>query len=322
METLKQRFIQQYVILMSMLLILYIFIYHFFMSSSFMVLYLIAGLVILDYTYLLIRKKYNANYIMSSYMIVAPLYNSYILLVFWGTSVASFVMLFPVPLAAYIFFSKKSFVGYSLYLVGIIVGCFFIHKYSGIEFEKFPHEKIMISDIIIFCFNLVIIVMLLIYNNKIHKLRFLSEFDTQKPVTDRVAESKITSVLQKTDEKESIDEEMVEKLKNIMENEMLFKKPNLNISALSTHFNVNYTHISRIIRYKGYANFNHYLNSYRIKHVKMLINEGDLQKMTLMYIYTEAGFSNQATFNRVFKQIEGITPSEYINSIKEKSDLK
>jgi AraC-like DNA-binding protein len=30
-----------------------------------------------------------------------------------------------------------------------------------------------------------------------------------------------------------------------------------------------------------------------------------------MYIYTEAGFSNQSTFNRVFKQIEGITPSEY-----------
>ncbi|WP_410566018.1 helix-turn-helix domain-containing protein [Bacillus sp. SIMBA_033] len=39
-----------------------------------------------------------------------------------------------------------------------------------------------------------------------------------------------------------------------------------------------------------------------------------------MYIYTEAGFSNQATFNRVFKSIEGITPSEYINRIQEENN--
>jgi len=55
-----------------------------------------------------------------------------------------------------------------------------------------------------------------------------------------------------------------------------------------------------------------YLNEYRINYVKKLISENNLQKVTLMYIYTEAGFSNQATFNRVFKQIEGVTPSEYI----------
>ena len=75
---------------------------------------------------------------------------------------------------------------------------------------------------------------------------------------------------------------------------------------------VNSTYISKAIRYKGYPNFNSYLNIYRINHVKQLFNEIDFQKTTLMYIYTEAGFSNQSTFNRVFKQIEEITPSEYV----------
>ncbi|MFP3733141.1 helix-turn-helix domain-containing protein, partial [Bacillus sp. SIMBA_006] len=56
-----------------------------------------------------------------------------------------------------------------------------------------------------------------------------------------------------------------------------------------------------------------YLNTCRIENVKKLIQENDINKITLMYIYTASGFSNQSTFNRVFKQIEGITPSEYIN---------
>ena len=55
---------------------------------------------------------------------------------------------------------------------------------------------------------------------------------------------------------------------------------------------------------------------HRIECVKRLLHENDIEKVTLMYIYTEAGFSNQSTFNRVFKQMENITPSEYINSLQ------
>ncbi len=39
-----------------------------------------------------------------------------------------------------------------------------------------------------------------------------------------------------------------------------------------------------------------------------------------MFVYTEAGFKNQSTFNRVFKQIEGMTPSEYIRNLKQIND--
>ena len=42
-----------------------------------------------------------------------------------------------------------------------------------------------------------------------------------------------------------------------------------------------------------------------------------------MYIYTEAGFTSQSTFNRVFKQLEGITPSEYMEKFeKQDNSLK
>jgi len=66
------------------------------------------------------------------------------------------------------------------------------------------------------------------------------------------------------------------------------------------------------LKHKKFDNFNHYLNLHRVTYVKELIEINDLDRVTIMYIYTKAGFANQSTFNRVFKKIEGITPSEYI----------
>jgi AraC-like DNA-binding protein len=117
-------------------------------------------------------------------------------------------------------------------------------------------------------------------------------------------------------EKEVLSEELFEKIENMMTEKELYKDVNFNISKLSAEMGINSSYISKSIRYKGYPNFNSYLNLYRINCVKKLLDENDLEKVTLMYIYTEAGFSNQSTFNRVFKQIEGNTPSEYISRIQ------
>lgn len=309
-ERLKRRFIHYYVIITCTTLIVYILTFYYFMESLFMTMYFAAGLITLSYIYLIIEKKYTANGMMQVYMIVAPLYNTYIMLVFWETSVASFVTLFPVPVAAYLFLSKKECIRYLLYIIIISFICFFIRENFSIEFEKFPYHKLVITDILLFCFNLVIIILILFYHDRINKLYILSEFTSVK------SEDKKSVVVQEEYEKEDIDEEIIERLQNLMENEMPFKNPNLSISTLSTYFDVNYTYISKIIRHLGYSNFNHFLNRYRINHVKMLMRESDLHKVTLMFIYTEAGFSNQATFNRVFKQMEGVTPSEYISLIK------
>ncbi|KFF00550.1 hypothetical protein IX39_07885 [Chryseobacterium formosense] len=78
----------------------------------------------------------------------------------------------------------------------------------------------------------------------------------------------------------------------------------------------NNLYISKSIKANDFSNFNHYLNTCRINNVKKLLSENDISRVTLMYIYTESGFSNQSTFNRVFKQIEGITPTEYISNLQ------
>lgn len=318
-ENLKKQFIHQYIIIMCCVFILYIIIFKFFIYNPPIVLYLIGGLTFLSYTYMLVKGKYSTDQVLHGYMIIAPLYNFYIMLTFWSNSIGTFVILFPLPLAAYVFFSKKEIIAYSLYMVVNVFICFLVHEYSGIQFTKYSRDEVVISDIIIFVLTLIVIFLLLICNNKINKLRILSDVESHKE-NSKEQNSKMTGNqknIESTYVIDQADEELFEKLESIMEDEKPFKKANLNISMLSTSLNINYTHLSKIIRFKGYQNFNNYLNEHRINYVKTLINESNLQKVTLMYIYTEAGFSNQATFNRVFKSVEGITPSEYINQIQE-----
>ncbi len=114
--------------------------------------------------------------------------------------------------------------------------------------------------------------------------------------------------------------EVFKRLELLMANDQLYLNPEIDIATISTLLNVNYSYLSKVIRLKGFDNFNQYLNTYRICSVKKLIISNDFQKMTLMFVYTEAGFKNQSTFNRVFKQIEGMTPSEYIRNLKESID--
>jgi AraC-like DNA-binding protein len=65
-------------------------------------------------------------------------------------------------------------------------------------------------------------------------------------------------------------------------------------------------------------NYTFFVNTFRIKHVKKLIAQNTHNRFTLEYIYLSSGFKNQSTFNKVFKQIEGVTPSEYYKNINQK----
>lgn len=289
-----------------------------------MVWYLIGGLVFLFYTFTLVKGKYSADRIIHGYMIVAPLYNFYIMLTFWNNSIGNFVNLFPLPLAAYVFFQKKEFILYTLYAIINIAVCFLVYKYSGFQFAKYNHREVSFADAVLFVFNFINIILILIYNNKINKLKILAEVESKKVI--RTEKKSIKAIvpevtIEKDRIKDDLSEGLFEKIEEIMNTEELYKNPKLNIAMLSTTLETNYTHLSKAINYKGYSNFNNYLNVHRVNHVKQLIDEGNLQKTTLMYVYTEAGFSNQATFNRVFKQIEGITPSEYISNTQKTEEL-
>jgi len=311
-EKLKHELMDRYVILMILILGTYAVIFTFFIQDKIMPWYLIGGIAFTSYSYSLARKKYPITLIIHLYLIFAPLYNFYIMLAFWNNSVASFCWLMPIPLGAYIFFSSRMVLSYTAYTLLMIILVYIIANNFSFSFPQHSQKEVIFTDTILIISNVLVVALLIYYKDKIRKLEILSQFEQ---TGTRKSQKYKANTIEIHSEDTDIDIESMEKLFNRIEacmtENMLFKDEKFNLSKLSVALDVNSTYISKAIRYKGYPNFNNYLNVYRINYVKKLFTEIDFQKTTLMYVYTEAGFSNQSTFNRVFKQIEGITPSEY-----------
>jgi len=58
-------------------------------------------------------------------------------------------------------------------------------------------------------------------------------------------------------------------------------------------------------------NFNEFTNFYRVAMVKRMIEQGEMEKYSVLHLYTKAGFRSQSTFNENFKKFTGTTPKEY-----------
>ncbi|MDL2215238.1 AraC family transcriptional regulator [Dysgonomonas sp. OttesenSCG-928-M03] len=109
--------------------------------------------------------------------------------------------------------------------------------------------------------------------------------------------------------------DIYEEIITILEKEKPYCNPDFNIAQLATTINSNVTYISKAINIKANTNFNTLVNTYRVNYIEAMLKNGYHKKYTIRHIYSAAGFKHQTTFNKVFKQIRGITPSEYIRDL-------
>lgn len=69
--------------------------------------------------------------------------------------------------------------------------------------------------------------------------------------------------------------------------------------------------LSKIINSESGMNFFDFINFFRVEKVKDDLNNPNKDNFTILAIAYDAGFKSKATFNKVFKSITGITPSQY-----------
>ncbi len=318
-DTLKRKLISQYVYLMSGILLAYSIVFYFIIKDSFFAACTLTYSVLLLYTFMIIRKNYNIKMLVHLYISYAPLFAGFVMLDFWKYSAATAMWLLPVPLGAHIFLGKKYVYIYSLYILLIIAAVSVLTKLFTFDYFSLDDiNTIVASDTFVGISNIAVFGLLIYYNEKIRKAEIeeniLNKIRFSEP-KDQVEQ--VQSV--EKDKTAYTDDENIEKynaifneVRTVVEEKAYYKDVGFTISQLANILKSNNLYISKSITLNGFSNFNHYLNTCRIENVKKLLRENDISKVTLMYIYTESGFSNQSTFNRVFKQIEGITPSEYI----------
>lgn len=108
-------------------------------------------------------------------------------------------------------------------------------------------------------------------------------------------------------------ENYVSKINHFMLTEKPYLDANLTLPHLATMLHIPSHILSRVINEKFGLNFFDFINQYRVEEVKTKINGPDFDNLSLLGIAFDCGFNTKSAFNRVFKKMTGLTPSEYKN---------
>ncbi|HWQ78724.1 MAG TPA: helix-turn-helix domain-containing protein [Anaerovoracaceae bacterium] len=83
---------------------------------------------------------------------------------------------------------------------------------------------------------------------------------------------------------------------------------NITLGDAAKYAYVNPSHLSRIFNREMNCNFRSYLNGIRIEKAKDLLCRSELN---IVEICNRVGFCDQSYFNKIFKQMERVTPGQY-----------
>jgi AraC-like DNA-binding protein len=96
-----------------------------------------------------------------------------------------------------------------------------------------------------------------------------------------------------------------------MEREKFYLDPEISLPRLAQALDIPVAHLSRVINDLLGRNFYEFINRYRVEAAQARLSSPDAGRDKLIAVALECGFNSLATFNRVFKELTGRTPSDY-----------
>ncbi|WP_315812156.1 helix-turn-helix domain-containing protein [Bradyrhizobium sp. SZCCHNR2028] len=105
---------------------------------------------------------------------------------------------------------------------------------------------------------------------------------------------------------------LVDALMRLMADERIYRQENVTIGMLATRLSIPEYRLRRLINGElGYRNFNTFLNAHRIEEAKAALADPAQAEVPVITIAMDAGFQSLGPFNRAFKAVTGVTPTEY-----------
>jgi len=121
-----------------------------------------------------------------------------------------------------------------------------------------------------------------------------------------------SEAINRQDEHEVIDPKEVERIQQILLEKELFLISDITLKNFSGHVGLSPRETSRLINRGLNMSFIDFINSYRVERFKELADSNKVDHLSLLGIAYESGFNSKSTFNRVFKKMEGKSPSAYL----------
>lgn len=97
----------------------------------------------------------------------------------------------------------------------------------------------------------------------------------------------------------------------LLEDERVYRDPNLTIGDLAEKLRTSPRLISQVIHEHLHSNFYELVNLHRIKEAQLLLLDPRRSDATVLDVAYSVGFNSKSAFNRAFKSKAGVTPSEF-----------
>lgn len=107
------------------------------------------------------------------------------------------------------------------------------------------------------------------------------------------------------------DTPMIARILTAMHDQKLYREMRCTREGIAKSIGIHDATLSRIINQHFRRNFNEFVNAFRIEEAKSRLRN---EHIPITVIAFDVGFNSIASFNRVFKESTGISPSEYRHS--------
>ena len=139
------------------------------------------------------------------------------------------------------------------------------------------------------------------------------------PVIEEVQEktiNKTTSLLKESEQQLLAGLEKFETTKK-------FTNKDMSLSKLASQLGTNTKYLSEVINRHKLKNFNTYINELRIHYITEKIkSDPTYLNYKVSYLAEECGFSSHSSFTTVFKTIVGVSPSTFVEFVREEQNEK
>ena len=106
-------------------------------------------------------------------------------------------------------------------------------------------------------------------------------------------------------------EKLASSLKSYMENEEPYLQAELSLADLASKLDISKSELTNLLNNYMGVNFFSFVNQYRLKTVLQKLEDPKFDHLTILSIAFDCGFNSKSTFNGLFKQHTGVTPTVY-----------
>lgn len=175
-------------------------------------------------------------------------------------------------------------------LIGLIIGCYvFAYLYDGSIFFLCKSSTFAYTSL-----------MVLLTLSMVSKKFIFFIPKTEKYKNSRLPAEKI--------------EELYTKIANTVLAQDLYLDADLTLQKLAEMVALTPREVSQVINLQTQTNFSDWINDFRIEAAKQKISSREYRNQKIAAIAFDSGFNTLSSFNAVFKNKTGYTPTEYRNS--------